>query len=205
MLVRERLLEPPAQSRALAQMFEARKAVFVDLLKWDLAVLDNRFEVDQFDDCHARYLIIADQARGHLGSARILDTSRPHILGSLFPSLSERPVPTGPGIAEITRFCLGRNQSAAERRITRNHLVGAIVRHGLDHHIHTYTGVAELNWLQQILAFGWVCRPLGPPQLLAGRMVGALAIEIDSETPDLLAANGIWTDELADERALEAA
>lgn len=205
MLVRERLLEPPAQSQALAQMFEARKTVFVDLLKWDLAVLDGRFEVDQFDDCHARYLIIADQARGHLGSARILDTTRPHILGSLFPVLSAGPVPTGPGVAEITRFCLGRNQSAAERKITRNRLVSAIVQHGLDHDIKTFTGVAELNWLQQILAFGWVCRPLGPPQIMSGRLIGALAIEIDGQTPALLAANGIWTEELADERELEAA
>ncbi len=205
MLVRERLLVPPAQSGALAQMFEARKQVFVDLLKWDLALIDNRFEVDQFDDCHARYLIISDEARGHLGSARILPSERPHILGHLFPELSAQPVPTGPGIAEITRFCLGRNQSAADRRHTRNRLVSAIVTHALERDIGLYTGVAELGWLQQILAFGWVCRPLGPPQRIGGHLLGALAIEIDANTPALLSANGLWIDEPANQRELEAA
>lgn len=36
MIVDEKLVEPHRQSKALAGMFEARKRVFVDLLKWDL-------------------------------------------------------------------------------------------------------------------------------------------------------------------------
>jgi acyl-homoserine lactone synthase len=132
-----------------------------------------------------------------MGSARLLPTIRPHILGSLFAHLCAAPPPTGPEVFEITRFCLSRRQNAASRRRTRNQLVSALVWHALEQGIRTYTGVAEMGWLQQILAFGWDCRPLGVPARLECGMIGALAIEIRTDTPDLLAANGIW--DLADE------
>lgn len=178
--------------RTLSAMFEDRKKVFVDLLKWDVPVLDNRFELDQFDDQHATYILIADEDGDHLGSARLLPTARPHILGSLFPDLCAGPPPSGPQVAEITRFCLSRRRNAASRRRTRNQLVTALVWHALQRGISTYTGVAELAWLQQILAFGWACRALGVPARLECGLIGALAIEIRSDTPALLAANGIW-------------
>ena len=178
--------------RTLRAMFEDRKSVFVDLLKWDVPVLDGRFEIDEFDDEHATYIIVADEDGDHLGSARLLSTTRRHILGALFPQLCAAPPPTGEHVFEITRFCLSRRQHASARLRTRNRLVSALVRHGLDVGIGTYTGVAEMGWLQQILAFGWDCRPLGAPTRLERGMVGALAIQITAETPALLAANGIW-------------
>lgn len=178
--------------RTLRAMFEDRKSVFVDLLKWDVPVLDGRFELDQFDDEHATYVIIADESGDHLGSARLLPTSRRHILSSLFAHLCASAPPTGPGVLEITRFCLSRRHGAASRRRTRNRLVSALVSHALDEGVRTYTGVAELAWLQQILAFGWACRPLGVPARLECGTIGALAIDIGPDTPGLLAQNGIW-------------
>lgn len=179
----------------LKAMFEARKEVFVDLLKWDVPVLAGRYEIDQFDDEHAWYLIVADERGRHLASARLLDTTRPHILGSLFPQLCAHPVPAAPDVAEITRFCLDRHQNAASRRSARNCLISALVGFALDRGIGRYTGVADIAWLQQILAFGWDCRPLGIPQSIDGRALGALEISITEETPQLLAATGIWTPE----------
>lgn len=183
--------EPPAD-RTLKAMFEDRKSVFVDLLGWDVPVLDGRFEVDQFDDEQAFYLIIADESGDHLGSARLLRTTADHILGSLFRQLCADAPPSGPDIFEITRFCLSRRTTAAVRRLTRNRLVSALAWHALETGIRTYTGVAEMAWFQQILAFGWDCRPLGPPKRLECGFVGALAIDIRDDTPALLAANGIW-------------
>ncbi|MFL6736670.1 MAG: acyl-homoserine-lactone synthase [Sphingomonas sp.] len=180
------------ENRSLKTMFEDRKGVFVDLLKWDVPVVDGRFEIDEFDDEHATYVIIADDEGDHLGSARLLPTTRRHILGSLFSELCSGAPPRGPGIFEITRFCLSRRQDSASRRRTRNRLVSALVSHALEHGVRTYTGVAEIGWLQQILAFGWTCRPLGPPVHLDCGLLGAIAIEIASETPRLLALNDIW-------------
>ena len=178
--------------RTLRHMFEDRKNVFVDLLKWDVPVLGGRFEVDQFDDEHAIYIIIADECGDHLGSARLLPTVRPHILGNLFANLCAAAPPRGRDTFEITRFCLSRRQSSKARLETRNELVSALAWHALGSKIRTYTGVAEMGWLQQILAFGWDCRPLGVPARFNRTMIGALAIDITAETPALLAENGIW-------------
>lgn len=182
----------PLDNQTLRSMFEARKRVFVDLLKWDVPVLEGRFELDQFDDAHAVYIIVSDRNGRHLGSARLLQTIRPHILGTLFPTLCAGDAPRGAGIMEITRFCLDPNQDRAERLSTRNILVSALVDYALDRGIGAYTGVAEMGWLQQILAFGWRCRPLGLPRTLGGKQLGALRIEIEPNTPALLSWNGIY-------------
>lgn len=205
MAILETGIRGPGQTHVLKSMFEARKRVFVDLLKWDVPELDGRFEIDEFDNPHATYVILADSSGNHLGSARLLETTRPHILGSLFPELCAGPVPTGPGVLEITRFCLDRRLGAADRLQVRNRLVSALVGHALRCGIRTYTGVAEIAWLQQILAFGWDCRPLGPPQNLGGRMIGALAISIEPDTPALLNRSRIWVDEDVTETALSQA
>jgi acyl-homoserine lactone synthase len=172
-------------------MFAARKRVFVDLLKWDVPVLEGQYEVDQFDDEHAEYLVVADSCGRHLASARLLPTTRPHILDSLFPQLCAGAPPRGPAIREITRVCLDPAAGARGRREARNVLVSALVEHALANGIDTYTGVAELAWLQQILAFGWRCRPLGIPQPASGGLLGALVIDVRSDTPARLADNGI--------------
>jgi acyl-homoserine lactone synthase len=172
-------------------MFAARKRVFVDLLGWDVPVVDDRFEVDQFDDDQAEYLVVADADGRHLASARLLQTTRPHILDSLFPELCDGDIPRGPRVREITRFCLDPSVGAVVRRDARNVLVSALVAHALARGIERYTGVAELAWLQQILAFGWRCRPLGLPRAAGTGLLGALSIEIADDTPSLLAANGI--------------
>ena len=181
----------PFETQALRAMFAARKRVFVDLLKWDVPVIDGRYEVDQFDDEHARYIILTDDEGGHLGSARLLKTTRPHILGTLFSGLCAGSPPVGPDTLEITRFCLDRRLRAAERLEIRNRLVSALVDHALAHGIRTYCGLAELGWLQQILAFGWRCRPLGLPRHSDGALLAALRIDIDTDTPALLRAAGI--------------
>ena len=180
-----------ASDAVMRAMFEARKRVFVDLLGWDVPVLAGKYELDQFDDTHARYLILADGNQNHLASARLLPTTRPHILDTLFTELCDEAPPAGPHTYEITRFCLDRSLRAAERRRWRDALVTGLAHYALEHRITTYTGVAEQGWLEQILAFGWNAQPLGAPRAIGGMMLGALRIDIEPETPALLAANGI--------------
>jgi acyl-homoserine lactone synthase len=189
---------------ALRAMFEARKQVFIDLLGWDLPALAGQFEVDQFDNAGATYLILTDAERRHLASARLLPTEEPGILTSLFSGLCDEAPPSGQDVLEITRFCLSRNLRARERRIARNMLVTAIARFGLENGVRTYTGVAEVAWLQQILAFGWTCAPLGAPSGHAGTALGALRIEIEPDTLDKLAAAGVFCEPRA-ARASQAA
>ncbi|GAM00324.1 acyl-homoserine-lactone synthase [Sphingomonas parapaucimobilis] len=181
----------PLEHPVLRRMFAARKAVFVDLLGWEVTVVDGRFEVDQFDDGDARYLVVTDAAGAHRASARLLPTTRPHLLGTLFPGLCADAPPTGPAIFEITRFCLDRSLDARARRTARDALVVALVDHGLTHGIARYTAMAGLGWARQILAFGWRSRPLGPAKAIGGEQVMALEIAIEADTRAKLAATGI--------------
>ena len=181
----------PVPDKVLQGMFAARKQVFVDLLKWDVPVLEDLYEVDQFDDAHAQYLVLADRDGRHLGSARLLPTTRPHILGSLYPELCEDAAPSGPDIFEVTRFCLDRSLNARERRGVRDTLVTALADYALANGISGYSAIAEMGWLQQILAFGWRCSPLGLPLWIDGKLLGALAITIEADTPRKLATAGI--------------
>lgn len=178
---------------AMRAMFAARKHVFVDLLKWDLPVLDDRFEIDQFDTPNARYLILLGADGQHRASARLLPSMGPHILSDLYPHLCDAEVPRHPRILEISRFCLDRHQDAASRLSARNQLVTALVDHAIHERIDCYTGVAELGWLAQILRLGWQCEPLGEPQGESGSKIGALRIRIDSQTRARLERTGIYT------------
>lgn len=186
---------PPTATRAdpvLKSMFEARKRVFVDLLKWDVPVLGKKYEIDQFDTPEATYLILAAARGKHRASARLLRTDRAHILGELFPHLCDGPIPSGTTTREITRFCIDPELSKAERREARNQLVTALVEHAISARITDYTAVASVSWFRQIADFGWNCQALGPQRNVDGELLIALHISIDAETPARLAANGIY-------------
>jgi N-acyl-L-homoserine lactone synthetase len=176
----------------LAAMFAERKLVFVDLLKWHLNVTDEGFEIDQFDDDCAVYLLASHDDGSHLGSMRLLRTDRPHILGSFFAHLSESPIPTGPDTYEVTRLCLSPRLRAAERRYIRDQLISAMTDYALMNRITTLTGVARVGWLSQILRMGWRCETLGPVQPVDGALTGAFRIDVDHNTAAGLANMGIY-------------
>lgn len=177
---------------ALRSMFAARKRVFVDILKWEVPVLAGEFEVDQFDNADAEYLVLTDPDGGHLASARLLRTDRPHLLWDLYAHLSTKPIPAGPAVREITRFCLDPHPRAAIRRRARNALVTALVERALADGITDYTGVASFAWFEQIAEFGWTCEPLGPPIGTGSNSLVALHIRIDSDTPARLKKTGTF-------------
>ncbi|KAB2855627.1 acyl-homoserine-lactone synthase [Sphingopyxis sp. SCN 67-31] len=193
------------EHQLLRAMFEARKRVFIDLLKWDLPVLADRFEIDHFDDPHATYLIVGDPAGRHLASARLLPTTRPALLDGIFPTLVDGAVPSGPDIFEITRFCLSPGIGARQRRMARDTLLVGLVDFALANGIRSYTGVAEIDWFAQIRTFGWDCRALGEPALHDGRALTSLRIEIDAGTPAKLEASGIIADRAGEPVAANAA
>lgn len=166
----------------LQGMHRARKHVFVDLLNWDVPH-DAEEERDEFDNGDAVYLVVHDPATAaHLGSVRLLRTDRRHILGDLFAQLCDGPPPRGPDVREITRLCLSPGVGRAARREVRAKLVRSFIEYALLSGISSYTGVAQMGWLSQILAAGWIVRPLGLPQMVGGQLLGALEITITSQT-----------------------
>lgn len=181
----------PREHRVMRAMFEARKHIFIDLLKWDLPALAGAFEVDQFDDVDATYLIVTDGEGAHLASCRLLLTTRPALIDTLVAPGVSQAVPHGPDILEITRFCLSPGIGAARRRTARDTLLVTLAEYALANDIRAYVGVAELPWFRQIQTFGWSCRPLGEPWLHHGHALTALRIDIETDTPQKLAGAGI--------------
>jgi acyl-homoserine lactone synthase len=175
-----------------ANMHRDRKLVFVDLLKWDVPVIGGEYEVDQFDHSGAVYLISAEEDGEHRGSIRLLPTTRPHILGTLFPELCDGPVPTGHNVYEITRGCLSPRLRATERLRVRNQLTTAAVEFALCNGVDTFTCIADGGWYSQILSLGWHCEPLGLPRIFEGTITGALKISVTHDTPRLLLEAGTY-------------
>jgi acyl-homoserine lactone synthase len=180
----------PTHGPLLERMFADRKAVFVDMLKWDVPH-DDHFEADQFDDDYAEYLIVNDRESGeHFASLRLLRTDRPHVLKTYFPELCEREVPTGPDIREISRMCLSPRHRGPDRTAARNLLASAMTEYALLTGVRAYTGVADMGWLSRVLSAGWRCEPLGIPKSIGGALIGALVIHIDGDTIRRLQISG---------------
>lgn len=177
---------------AFDAMHRDRKRVFVDLLKWNVPVIEDCFEVDQFDGERAIYLVAADEDGNHRGSIRLLPTDGDHILGSVFPGLCEGDVPRSPRIYEISRGCLSPALRAPERLAVRNALTTAAVEFALLHDIDAFTCIADSGWLSQILALGWDCWPLGLPTRIGRVMTGALRIDVRSDTLQKLREAGTY-------------
>jgi acyl-homoserine lactone synthase len=178
--------------RLLASMFEDRKRLFVDLLGWNVRTILARYEIDDFDKAGAVYVIAEDEGGLHEGSLRLLPSTRPHILGSLFDRLCAGGVPTGPQIFEITRLCLPQRLGAERRLDVRNRLISAMVDYSLERSISLLTGVVEDRFRKEILAMGWRAEPLGPAIAMEGATLGAFCAHIDLETPDRLRWTGIY-------------
>ncbi|WP_150290015.1 acyl-homoserine-lactone synthase [Sphingobium estronivorans] len=178
----------------LQSMFEDRKSIFIDLLDWDIPVVDDRFEMDEFDNEHALYMIAAaDDCSTHMGSLRLLPSCRPHLLDTQFPHLCPGGVPKGPTVFEVTRLCLPQRLGAATRLEARNWLISAMVDHALAFGITLLTGVVEASFRKQILSMGWLAEPLGPACQFGGANLGAFAIHIAPDTPDRLRWTNIYS------------
>lgn len=183
----------PGTLPAFDLMLEDRKRLFIDLLGWNVASIQGRYEIDQFDGDTATYLVAWDDAESHLGSIRLLPSTGPNILSTLFPDLCAGQLRYGPEIFEITRLCLPSRHGARRRLAIRHRLISALVDHALATGIERMTGVVETGFLEQVLAMGWRATRLGPTQRIDGALLGAFLIEIDCTTPEQLAANGIYT------------
>jgi N-acyl-L-homoserine lactone synthetase len=161
-----------------------RKSVFVDRLKWDVPVVDGRYEVDAFDDEHAVYLIATRPGTSeHLGSVRLLPTTRRHILGDLFPMLVDGDVPRGPDVFEVTRLCTSPLLADWEaHNAIREQLATALIEYALTVGITRYTMMTHMAYLSQLLATGWDVEPLGLPRDVGGEMLGALQVNVNAAT-----------------------
>ena len=81
-----------------------RYKVFVEMLGWQLDTPPG-LERDQFDHAGTLYLAARDAQQNVVGTARLLPTTRPYLLGDVFPQLMGGAVPPkDPLVWELSRF-----------------------------------------------------------------------------------------------------
>lgn len=81
-----------------------RHKVFVEKLGWQLKC-EHGLEYDQFDRDDTIYVIAKNDDDQIIGTARLLPTSRPYLLGEVFPQLlNGQPPPCSDDIWELSRF-----------------------------------------------------------------------------------------------------
>jgi len=156
-------------------------------------VVDGQYEIDQFDNADAIYLIVADEDGEHAASIRLFPSIRPHMLGTLFPHLCPFGVPVDEATWESTRLCLPQRHGAERRRTLRNMLFSAMVDVALERGIERYTGVIPDSFRKEVLSLGWQAEPLGPAVRISGGPIGAFLIHVRPDTPQRLAWTGVYS------------
>src|SRR4051794_25504732 len=165
------LVLPEARFRfagALMEMHRDRKQVFVDQLGWSLPALGSWLEVDQFDDDFAVYLLAREQER-HQGSVRLLPSTRPNMLESLFSGLCPGGVPKGDDVWEISRLVTNPRDCTGAGALRVHRLLAlALVEFAELNRIGRYNLVAEARRVPALLSMGWNIHPLGLPTMFQG-------------------------------------
>jgi N-acyl-L-homoserine lactone synthetase len=164
---------------ALMEMHQQRKAVFIDQLGWRLQEIGG-VEIDDYDSEEAIYLIEAESPQGPVtGSARLLPTTGPHLLGDVFADLCETAPPSGPNVWEATRFCPAPGGTSAQNRQLLVRIIGAILEAGLLFGVERATFVASAALAPLAVKAGWDVSPLGPSHMRGRERVRAFVAEIN--------------------------
>ncbi|MET3133681.1 acyl homoserine lactone synthase [Oxalobacteraceae bacterium GrIS 1.11] len=93
-----------------SQVASYRYKVFIETLNWDLDA-ENGEEFDQFDHEDTVYIVSQDEQGRVNGCARLLPSSRPYLLGEIFPQLAlgapagaSAKAPANTDVWELSRF-----------------------------------------------------------------------------------------------------
>ncbi|MBL8537307.1 MAG: hypothetical protein JNM59_07865 [Hyphomonadaceae bacterium] len=164
----------------LLEMHRQRKAIFVDDLGWPLEC-DGDVECDAFDTLGALYLLALEEGETLGGSARLLPSTQPHLLGAVFPELCEEGVPIDDTIWEATRFCPAPGIAVPERRrALLGKIIAGILEAGLLFGMTQVTFVASAALKPLALAAGWSVRPLGASRRYGRERISAFVADVDA-------------------------
>ena len=148
-------------SKHLIEMHHDRKRVFIDQLGWQLPSRGSWLEVDAFDNEYTVYLIACSGDERHLASVRLLPTTQPHMLNTIFADLSESGPVVGEDVWESSRFTIAPlGMRGTEVMRLSQYLALAHVEFALLNGIRRYTMIGETHRVATVCAMGWRVRPL---------------------------------------------
>jgi N-acyl-L-homoserine lactone synthetase len=167
-----------------AEVASYRHQVFVEQLGWALHT-ENRMESDQFDRPDTMYVVAQDD-QGHVsGCARLLPTTRPYLLGEVFPQLlNGLAPPCSPDVWELSRFAAvdlnnqgrtpGQFSSSVARKLLEESIACAI-SHGAKQLI----TVSPIGVERLLSRSEFHAHRAGPPMTIDGHPIVACWIHLD--------------------------
>ena len=162
-----------------------RHDVFVDLLGWDLDKPDG-LEYDQFDRPDTVYVVVRNEDGCINGCARLLPTTKPYLLGEVFPQLlNGLPPPESEDVWELSRFAAVDVSDAS--RPPQGQMSSPFTRALLNGVIKTASrlgarrliSVSPLGVERLLRHYGFCAHRAGPPTTVGGHPLFACWIEID--------------------------
>lgn len=162
-----------------------RHKVFVEQLGWELRTQDGA-EMDQFDRPDTVYVVAQDDEGHVFGCARLLPTTRPYLLGDVFPQLlNGLPPPCSPDVWELSRFAavdlnspastMGQFSSPIAIKLLQESITCAAA-HGAKRLI----TVSPIGVERLLRRAGFNAHRAGPPMVIDGHPIFACWIEIAS-------------------------
>ena len=166
----------------LLQMHRHRKAAFVDVLGWDIPVVDD-FEIDRYDRDDTTYLIAKrDVHAAVLASVRLLPTVKAHLMVDLFHDACLGNAPRGPQIWEVSRFCASPEVRSRRDRVQLfGEIVCGVMETAMANRVKRVTFSANTGLLPISLACGWDAQRLGPTLPDGNDRLTAVSAAIDEE------------------------
>jgi acyl homoserine lactone synthase len=163
-----------------------RYQVFVEMLGWQLKTPGDGLELDQFDRPDTLYVIARDECGSVAGSARLLPTTRPYLLGDVFPQLLHgQPAPATNAVWELSRFATVDLSVAGTSVLSQFSspiavdLLRAAMRCAAERGAERLITVSPLGIERLLRRYGFRSHRVAPPVLVDGHPIFACLIEID--------------------------
>lgn len=164
-----------------------RHKVFIEKLGWELSSEDGQ-EYDQFDHSDTTYLIARNENGSVVGTARLLPTSRPYLLGEVFPDLiGNVPLPCSEDIWELSRFAAVDFESKKTGHMSQFSspvaigLLRAVLKLAAENGVSRLIMISHLGVERLLHRAGFVAHRVAPPSIVDGHPLLACWIEVTDE------------------------
>ena len=163
----------------MEQHFRLRHEIYVVERQWQSIARPIDIEMDAFDTEHAIYLLALDSSGDVIGGSRLIPSTRPHLLGDVFPHLAKGNPPRAPAVYEWTRFFIAFPHRATGKsaRLAGEVLCG-LMEASLQLGVRQISVVCEAFWPARLRTLGWTVEVLGEQLALDDSEIVAALIEV---------------------------
>lgn len=108
----------PGKSKSLIEMHQLRKVIFKDRMGWDVDILNDELEIDNYDLPETIYIIVRDEKYRVAGIWRMLPSKSPSMIREIWPEfLDNFSMPISDSAWEVSRFGVHSYEASGREHI----------------------------------------------------------------------------------------